>query len=108
MTRSTALLLALLTAAHASPITPGEITVIDGDTIKANGETYRLVGFDTPETGSRARCEAERSLGAAATLRHREDARAKETGVFEDRLAPRQEPRLLLPARSTVSRRRAA
>lgn len=72
MTRlAVALILAMLTTAHASPITPSEITVVDGDTIKAGGETYRLVGYDTPETGSRARCEAERSKGAAASLRLR-------------------------------------
>jgi hypothetical protein len=28
------------------------------------GRTFRLVGFDTSETGSRARCESERMLGA--------------------------------------------
>jgi endonuclease YncB( thermonuclease family) len=32
----------------------------------------RLVGFNTPETGNRARCEAERHKGEAAKLRLRE------------------------------------
>ena len=40
------------------PITnlPGPIEVIDGDTVRQQGFTYRLVGFDTPERGDRARC----------------------------------------------------
>ncbi|MBL8547749.1 MAG: thermonuclease family protein [Hyphomonadaceae bacterium] len=45
------------------------IRVIDGDTIEdmRDATTYRLVNIDTPETGSRARCTAERSLGNRAT-----------------------------------------
>lgn len=48
------------------------ISAIDGDTVRANGQVYRLVGFDTPESGSRARCDRERKLAEAATnrLRH--------------------------------------
>jgi endonuclease YncB( thermonuclease family) len=53
----------------ASPIELGAIEVVDGDTIRAGGRTYRLVGFDTAETGSRARCESERALAAAASRR---------------------------------------
>jgi endonuclease YncB( thermonuclease family) len=56
-------------ATLASPIEPGAIEVVDGDTIRAGGRTFRLVGFDTAETGSRARCETERMLGAAASTR---------------------------------------
>ncbi|MEZ5959331.1 MAG: thermonuclease family protein [Hyphomonadaceae bacterium] len=43
--------------------------VIDGDTMEDTREdiTYRLVNIDTPETGSRARCAAERDLGNRAT-----------------------------------------
>ena len=48
-------------------ISPIEITVIDGDTIRARGKTTRLVGFDAPETGSQARCPRERELGDRAT-----------------------------------------
>ncbi|MDX2265469.1 MAG: thermonuclease family protein [Hyphomicrobiales bacterium] len=43
--------------------------VLDGDTIRAPyGVTYRLTGFDTPET-FRAQCEGERILGLAAKVR---------------------------------------
>jgi len=48
------------------------ITVVDGDTIRTNGQLYRLVGFDTPESGPRARCGRERSLADAATNRLRQ------------------------------------
>ena len=58
--------------ATADPIAPGAIEVIDGDTIRANGRTVRLVGFDTPEIGLHARCESERALAAKATFRLRQ------------------------------------
>jgi len=43
--------------------------VIDGDTLEDMSEdvTYRVVNIDTPETGPRARCDAERALGNRAT-----------------------------------------
>jgi|SRR5262249_49344601 len=59
-------------ATLANPIEPGAMEVVDGDTIRAGGRTVRLVGFDAPETGSRARCEFERRLGAAASRRLRQ------------------------------------
>lgn len=45
------------------------VRVVDGDTIEDlhADVTYRLVNIDTPETGSRARCSAERTLGDRAT-----------------------------------------
>ena len=45
------------------------IRVIDGDTIEdmTSDITYRLVNIDTPETGSRARCPAERELRVRAS-----------------------------------------
>lgn len=51
-------------AAHAA-----SWRVIDGDTFEdlGTGERIRLENIDTPETGSRARCTAERQLGARAT-----------------------------------------
>ena len=43
--------------------------VIDGDTLEDMSAdiTYRIENIDTPETGSRARCQAERDLGNRAT-----------------------------------------
>ena len=48
---------------------PADIFVIDGDTISARGRVVRLVGFDAPETGNRARCQRKRELGDQATTR---------------------------------------
>lgn len=55
----------------AEPIEPSAIKVSDGDTIRANGERYRLVGFDTPETWSWRRVvpSHERALGKQARQR---------------------------------------
>jgi endonuclease YncB( thermonuclease family) len=50
----------------------GGVSVIDGDTVRFDGATYRLVGFNTPETGRQAQCDSENALGRAATLRLRE------------------------------------
>jgi endonuclease YncB( thermonuclease family) len=63
--------LALAFAASASPIEPGQVEVIDGDTIRIASETFRLIGFDTPET-YRAQCSSERELGNRATFRLRQ------------------------------------
>jgi endonuclease YncB( thermonuclease family) len=52
------------------------IQVIDGDTIRHQGVTVRLVGFNAPETGQRAACEVERRLGEQATRRLRELVRS--------------------------------
>ena len=45
------------------------VRVIDGDTLEDLRDeiTYRVVNIDTPETGPRARCSAERDLGNRAT-----------------------------------------
>lgn len=45
------------------------IRVIDGDTLEdlATDTVYRIENIDTPETGPRARCVAERELGERAT-----------------------------------------
>jgi micrococcal nuclease len=75
-------------AETAKSITPdadtSNIRVIDGDTLEDMSAdiTYRLVNIDTPETGSRARCAAERDLGDRATRTARTlitNARAFET-----------------------------
>ena len=77
----TAALLCIKAAADCYPVTPAEVTIIDGDTVDALGERWRLtldgdsaahpMGFDTPET-FRPHCEAERALGETATARLRE------------------------------------
>ena len=57
--------------------------VVDGDTIKAPyGVTYRLLGYDTPETRF-ARCDAERELGLAAKHRLEELLAQGEVRVLE-------------------------
>jgi micrococcal nuclease len=48
-----------------------DVLVIDGDTIEAHGERYRIVNIDTPEMGARAGCAAERRLAARAAARTR-------------------------------------
>ena len=55
---------------HRSVPSP-PIEVIDGDTVRFNGAVYRLVGFDTPERGDKARCDDERRRAERATTRLR-------------------------------------
>lgn len=68
-----ALLAAVLFALPAAtePIAPGALRVVDGDTVEHSGVVYRLIGLDAPETKSRAKCEAERTLGNQAEQRLR-------------------------------------
>jgi endonuclease YncB( thermonuclease family) len=64
--------LALLAGtAAAKDIATADIRIVNGDIIVAHGETYRLVGFDTPET-AQAQCASERKLGYRATFRLRQ------------------------------------
>jgi endonuclease YncB( thermonuclease family) len=59
----------------AAPVSVStSVHVVDGDTISLGDgrPNVRLVGFNAPETGSRARCEAERKKGEAAGQRLRE------------------------------------
>jgi endonuclease YncB( thermonuclease family) len=69
--RSVAPLLAV-TAAYAEPIASNDIYVLDGNTIDMRGQRIRLVGFDVPDEGQRARCETERTLAARAAARLRQ------------------------------------
>jgi hypothetical protein len=48
------------------------IDIIDGDSIRSGRQVYRLIGFNTPESGDSARCARERALAAEATRRLRE------------------------------------
>ena len=44
-------------SARGEPREPGRVRVVDGDTVAVSNFTSRLVGFDAPETGERARYE---------------------------------------------------
>jgi endonuclease YncB( thermonuclease family) len=57
--------------ANATTIESRQIEVLDGDTIRVAGETFRLVGFDAPET-YQAQCPSERELSNRATFRLRQ------------------------------------
>ena len=48
--------------ANASPVDQNNVVVLDGDTIWIAGETFRLIGFDAPET-YQARCPSESESG---------------------------------------------
>jgi endonuclease YncB( thermonuclease family) len=62
----------LLATLLGSTLITAPIYVVDGDTVVAGGQKYRLVGFDTPESGDRAQCPSEHVLAARATERLRE------------------------------------
>lgn len=62
-----------------------DLRVIDGDTVSVVGHVYRLIGFDAPETGERARCPDEARRGKMATLRLR--AIVREGHLSLERLA---------------------
>lgn len=58
----------LTAPAQAEPVARERIGVVDGDTVTIDGEPWRLLGYDTPES-EHAWCEAERRLSAKATAR---------------------------------------
>lgn len=55
--------------APLSVLPSSSIDVVDGDTVRSGGRLFRLVGFNTPETGDNAQCASERALGERATAR---------------------------------------
>ena len=77
-----AAVLALAALLLAAPLSAADyswpvVRVVDGDTVKVDASadlppelaslSVRLRGVDTPEKGRRAKCEAERQAGRAAT-----------------------------------------
>ena len=67
MQQSAAILKSLFAFLFATTTITADIHVVDGDTVCADGQVYRLVGFDTPESGEQAQCPSERILAARAT-----------------------------------------
>jgi endonuclease YncB( thermonuclease family) len=65
-------MLGLKRDAPLSVLDSPQIHVVDGDTVRSGGRTFRLVGFNTPETGDNAQCAEERALAARATARLQE------------------------------------
>lgn len=83
MTIGSMVIIALLLPAPAysgQGISCASLIVIDGDTIKCDGQNMRLLGggvpfksgVDAPEMGSRAKCDYERDLALKAKARLKE------------------------------------
>jgi endonuclease YncB( thermonuclease family) len=58
----------------AEPITVHDITIVDGDTIDAHGQRYRMIGYDTPEVSTPRRKvgQDEKALATVAKERFAE------------------------------------
>jgi endonuclease YncB( thermonuclease family) len=63
--------LLLVSIAHADPVKPADIHVIDSDTIDALGKRIRLVGFDAPELGDQCPLRPESSAHAVRAPKER-------------------------------------
>lgn len=81
------LLCAAVDPSIAAPIAPRNIKVIDGDTINARGQRWRLVGYDTPEIRSTWRpvSKVERMVGESAKERFAELLRSGRLDLKEVR-----------------------
>ena len=92
----------MLSLLAATVISCLQLSAVDGDTIKCDGQNMRLIGdgvpfktgIDTPETGGRAKCERERMLGNEAKTRLAEllrdpGVRIEDTG-FRDKTSSRR------------------
>lgn len=75
-----ALMLFPITLTAGQGVACASLVVIDGDTIKCDGQNMRLLGggvpfksgVDAPEMGSRAKCDYERDLALKAKARLKE------------------------------------
>lgn len=83
MTIGSVVILGLLSSAPAHSgqgVACASLVVVDGDTIKCDGQNMRLLGggvpfksgVDAPEIGSRAKCDYERDLALKAKARLKE------------------------------------
>lgn len=82
------LLLACMMAAFlaVSASAQSRIVAVDGDTVRIDGVSWRLLGFDTPETRF-ARCSAELIAGrcAKSILQHLIDTAENVTPITDGR-----------------------
>ena len=66
----TAILLASALLTAGEPVTYSALEVVDGDTLRVDGERVRIANVDTPETqAGQFECLAEKLLGDLATER---------------------------------------
>ena len=75
ITMAVAMVIAFASASDASKdaaerirVLSKQIVIVDGDTIKFDKTTYRLMGFDAPET-YQAKCEKEWHRGKMSSIR---------------------------------------
>jgi endonuclease YncB( thermonuclease family) len=56
---------------HAEPISVDAIEVKDGDTIKVGRDTYRMIGYDTPEVRTARRKVSRHEKAIAIVAKNR-------------------------------------
>ncbi|MEE4208748.1 MAG: thermonuclease family protein [Parvularcula sp.] len=57
------------------------LIAVDGDTVRVGSTQMRIENLDAPETGERAECDAERMLGAIATVEAKELVQSEDVSV---------------------------